>query len=206
MFSREENHHSNKILRAVVNFLALEVFKSRPDPSEGYWCHCCQAEADVVQCYGIEGMHLAVWAVLGTAGPSAEVSCQQQGSLPPLASLCLVYFLWALLTHAHHSSISHEYVCREGEFCRNLCSNCLCSWGLHVGKKKSSWAGMPGPPLPTLLWTYPKVSGVACICHSLLALSHCLLSKSQTASFSPPGWFGLCYFVLKPVCFFNGYK
>lgn len=35
-FSREENHHSNKLLRAVGNFLALEVFKSRPDPSEGY--------------------------------------------------------------------------------------------------------------------------------------------------------------------------
>lgn len=30
-FSREENHHSNKLLRAVVDFLAFKVFKPRPD-------------------------------------------------------------------------------------------------------------------------------------------------------------------------------
>lgn len=30
-FSRERNHHSNKLLRATVDFPAPEVFKSRPD-------------------------------------------------------------------------------------------------------------------------------------------------------------------------------
>lgn len=116
------------------------------------------------------------------------------------------------LKQNQHLSISHQCVCREGEFCRNPAQTVapLLKLSLQLrsacGKKKSSWAGMSEPPLPTLLWTYPKVSGVACICHSLLALSHCLLSKSQTASISPPGWLGSCYFVLKLVCFFNGYK
>lgn len=51
-------------------------------PLKGRWCHCCQEEVVVEHCYGTEGMHLALGAGLGTAGPPAEVSCQQQGSLP----------------------------------------------------------------------------------------------------------------------------
>lgn len=30
------------------------------------------------------------------------------------------------LKQNQHSAISREYVCREGEFCRNSCSNCCC--------------------------------------------------------------------------------
>lgn len=137
---------------------------------------------------------------------------------PPSTSLCLNYFLQALLTHTHHWSRSsvcpsaiNVFVGRASSVeTRAQTVAPLLKLSLQLrsacGKKKSSWAGMSEPPLPTLLWTYPKVSGVACICHSLLALSHCLLSKSQTASISPPGWLGSCYFVLKLVCFFNGYK
>lgn len=86
-------------------------------------------------------------------------------------------------------------------------------WGFHTPalsvceqKTRGSWQGCQShlsPPL--LLWTFPKVSRVACVCCSLLVLSHCLLSVSGCQCLSP-GWLGLCYFVLKLVCFFNGYK
>lgn len=85
-------------------------------------------------------------------------------------------------------------------------------WGFHTPapsvceqRTRGSWQGCHRFP-SLLLWTFPRVSRVACICCSLLALSHCLLPQVSGCQCLSPGCLGLCYFVLKPVCFFNGNK
>jgi len=53
-------------------------------------------------------------------------------------------------------------------------------------KRRGSWQGGQSHLFPPVLPpTFPKGSRVACVRCSLLALSHCLLSKSQAASISP---------------------
>lgn len=86
-------------------------------------------------------------------------------------------------------------------------------WGFRtpelsvVSKKKGILAGAPEPPL-SILASVNFSKGFKGGLHLLFPLGFVTLPALQVSGCQhlSPGWLGLCYFVLKLVCFFNGYK